>query len=332
MDPALPAALRAAIDLALEGRGRGGLAQRAGAISEGYRRGKASSALVRDGSDALAYALTRTPATYAATRRALEELRVLRPDFAPSALLDAGAGPGGGGWAAVDALPSLETCMRLDHSPAFLDLAGALAADGPMVLAGAGRMQADLADPGLAAPEADLVLAAYALTEIDPQRLAGVVERLWGATRGVLLVVEPGTPEGWRRGLAVRARLLEAGARLIGPCPHAGPCGLAAPDWCHFVQRLPRSRDHRRAKGGEAPFEDEKFFWLAAERPSRPEPDAAFDRIIAPPRTGKAGVRLRVCRGDGGIEDVEVLRRDRAAFARARRLDWGDALFPPEDQ
>ena len=136
MDPALPAALRAAIDLALEGQGRGALAQRAGRISEGDRQGRASSVLVRDGSDALAYALTRTPATYAATRRALEELRVLRPGFAPLSLLDAGAGPGGGGWAAVDAFDSLSACTRLDHGPAFLALAETCRREAPESTAG----------------------------------------------------------------------------------------------------------------------------------------------------------------------------------------------------
>ena len=332
MDPALPAALRAAIDQALEGRARDGLARRAGAISEGYRKGRASRGLVKDGTDALAYALTRTPATYAATRRALEEMAALRPGFSPQSLLDAGSGPGGGGWAAADAFPSLDACIRLDHGPAFLELAEALSAEGPAVLSQARRMQADLTDPGLDAPEADLVIAAYALTEINPEGLDAVVARLWKATREVFLVVEPGSPEGWRRGLQVRATLSGMGARIIGPCPHAGPCGLAPPDWCHFSQRLPRSRDHRRAKGAEVPFEDEKFFWIAAERPAGDAPAGAFARVIAPPRSGKAGLRLKLCRPDGRIEDAEIQRRDRSAFTGARRLSWGDALDLPEDQ
>ncbi len=332
MDAALPEALRAAIDRRLEGRERSGLAQRALALSEGYRGGRASSALVKGEADALAYALTRTPATYAAVRRALSEVRALRPAFAPSRLLDAGAGPGGGGWAAIDALPGLSSVCRLDHSPAFLDLAEALAADGPASLAGAARLRADLADPGLALPEADLVLAAYTLTEIPPAILSGVVERLWSATRGLLLVVEPGSPEGWRRGLEIRSRLVGIGARLVGPCPHAGPCPVESPDWCHFAQRLPRSRDHRIAKGGAAPFEDEKFFWLAFERPGQGAADPAPARIIAPPRQGKPGIQFRLCRPDGTVSETLVPRRDRAAFARARRKGWGDALDPAGDQ
>jgi ribosomal protein RSM22 (predicted rRNA methylase) len=332
LDAALPEALRAAIDRRLEGQGRAGLAQRAQALSEGYRGGRASSALVRGEADALAYALTRTPATYAAARRALEEVLALRPDLAVSSLLDAGAGPGGGGWAALDALPGLSSVTRLDHSPAFLDLAEDLAAAGPAPLASAARLRADLADPALSPPEADLVLAAYALTEIPAAALPGVVERLWSATRGLFLVVEPGSPEAWRRGLEIRTRLIAAGARLVGPCPHEAACPLAAPDWCHFAQRLPRGREHRLAKGGAAPFEDEKFFWLAFERAGPVSAGRAPARIIAPPRPGKPGVRLRLCQPDGRIENADIPRRDKAAFARARRLGWGETFDPAASQ
>jgi len=332
LDAALPEALRAAIDQRLEGQGRAGLAQRAQALSEGYRAGRASSALVRGEADALAYALTRTPATYAAARRALEEVLALRPDLAVSSLLDAGAGPGGGGWAAIDALPGLSAVIRLDHSPAFLDLAEDLAAAGPAPLAYAARLRADLADPALSPPQADLVLAAYALTEIPAAALPGVVERLWSATRGLFLVVEPGSPEAWRRGLEIRTRLIAAGARLVGPCPHEAACPLAAPDWCHFAQRLPRGREHRLAKGGAAPFEDEKFFWLAFERAGPVSAGRAPARIIAPPRPGKPGVRLRLCQPDGRIENADIPRRDKAAFARARRLGWGETFDPAASQ
>ena len=332
MDVALPEALRAAIDRRLEGQGRAGLAQRALALSEGYRRGRASSALVKGEADALAYALTRTPATYAAARRALEEVLALRPAFAPTRLLDAGAGPGGGGWAALDALPGLTAVTRLDHSAAFLDLAEDLAAAGPAALTTATRLRADLTDPALVLPDADLILAAYALTEVPAATLPGVIEKLWSATRGVLLIVEPGSPEGWRRGLEIRTALIAAGARLVGPCPHTAACALRSPDWCHFAQRLPRGREHRLAKGGAAPFEDEKFFWLAFERPVARAPDRSAGRIIAPPRPGKPGLRLRLCRPDSRVEDIEILRRNRAVYARARRLGWGETFDPEAPQ
>jgi len=73
------------------------------------------------------------------------------------------------------------------------------------------------------------------------------------AAKGLLVLVEPGTPAGYGRILRARDRLVGLGATLAAPCPHHAACPLTGEDWCHFSVRLPRSRDHRLAKGGEVP-------------------------------------------------------------------------------
>ena len=93
-------------------------------------------------------------------------------------------------------------------------------------------------------------------------------------------------------------------------------------DWCHFSQRLPRSRDHRLVKGASAPFEDEKFAYVALARPGR-RTLGRGERVLSTPRVGKVEVAYRACTPDG-LADRRVSRRDRDRFARARRLDWGD--------
>ena len=111
---------------------------------------------------------------------------------------------------------------------------------------------------------------------------------------------------------------------MLAPCPHHRPCPLAAPDWCHFSVRLARSRDHRLAKGGDVPFEDEKFAYLLAARP-HVVAQSRTPRVLARPKAGKPGIELKLCSTDG-LEQRFVARRDKPAHARARRLDWGDAL------
>ncbi len=329
MSPDLPPALRLAADRLLEGVARKGLAERAAKISQTYRAGGTSAAAVTDQADATAYVLARLPATYAACARALAEAAELAPGFAPASLLDAGAGPGGAGWAALQTWPGIATARLLDSNRAFLEMAEGLAAGGPASLRDARRLRADLAAPGTDWPSAELVIASYALAEIAPARQAQTVRALWAACTGLLVLVEPGTTEGWRRILAARALLIADGARVLAPCPHALACPLAAPDWCHFSQRLPRSRDHRLAKGGDAPFEDEKFVYLAAARP-QVATAAAGPRILAPPRAAKPGLGFKLCTPDGRLEMRQVPRRDKAAFAAARRVDWGDVLPEPE--
>ena len=81
--PDLPAELKAALDGKLRGFSRNDAAGRAASISKTYRDGGGSGA-IRSEADALAYALARMPATYAAVTASLNALVEIRPDFAPN--------------------------------------------------------------------------------------------------------------------------------------------------------------------------------------------------------------------------------------------------------
>jgi ribosomal protein RSM22 (predicted rRNA methylase) len=318
----LPASLRAAVARELEGVSRKGLAERAARASAAYRSGKGSAGVIRDPADALAYALARLPATYAACASVFREAAARAPGFAPRRLLDAGAGPAAASWAALEAWPSLAEVSLLDASPVFLETAARLAADGPDPLRQAARLRADLTGGGGAWPRADLVACSYALAEIDAPAQAGVVGDLWSACDGVLALVEPGTPAGFARLRRAREALVAAGAAILAPCPHDQACPIAGEDWCHFSVRLPRSRDHRLVKGAEVPFEDEPFAYLVAARPGLGAPAEA--RVLRPPRHGKPGVELALCTRSG-LATRLVTRRDKRALASARRAGWGEA-------
>src|SRR3954466_5471647 len=125
--PHLPAELKAALDGKLRGFSRTDAAGRAASISKTYRDGGGSGA-IRSETDALAYALARMPATYAAVTASLNALCEIRPDFTPRSLLDIGAGPGTASWAAAEAFSSLQEFSLLDSNDALrrlaLDLAG----------------------------------------------------------------------------------------------------------------------------------------------------------------------------------------------------------------
>jgi ribosomal protein RSM22 (predicted rRNA methylase) len=324
MSVELPPGLRAALDGALEGVSRKALAERATRTSQAYRAGLPSAGVIRDADDALAYAVARLPATYAACARVFAEAARRAPAFAPASLLDAGVGAGGASWAALQAWPALGRVTWLDASRPFLALAAQLAADGPAALRSADARRADLTSGGPWS-RSELVVASYALAEIAPDRQASTIGDLWAACAGMLALVEPGTPAGYGRILAARTALITAGAAILAPCPHAQPCPLKGEDWCHFSVRLPRRRDHRLAKGAELPFEDERFSYLLAARPGiLPVPPAP--RVLAPPRAGKSGIGLKLCGLDGDVAQRLVTRRDRPAHALARRLDWGDVL------
>ncbi len=319
--PDLPSELKAALDARLEGLPRGDMAARAAAISKTYRDGGGSGA-IKSAADALAYALARMPATYAAVAACLNALGEARPDFAPKTLLDVGAGPGTASWAVAQAFPALTSFALIDANPALRALALDLLGDNP-------RLRSLTYEPGDArsalanAAPADLVVASYLIGELNEAERKSLADGLWSKTRDVLLVVEPGTPAGYARILALRAQLVAAGAHVAAPCPHGQPCPLTPPDWCHFSQRLARSRAHMQMKGAEVPFEDERFSYVVLTR--APAVRHA-SRVLAQPAVGKAEIAAKLCTPDG-VAITKVPRRDKVAYAAARHWRWGDAIM-----
>jgi ribosomal protein RSM22 (predicted rRNA methylase) len=318
--PDLPAELKAALDAKLQGLSRNDAAERSARISQTYRDGGGSGA-IRSEADALAYALARMPATYAAVIASLNALGQIRPGFAPATLLDVGAGPGTATWAAAQAFSSLQSFTLLDANNALRVLALDLGRDSARLRGMAyqrGEARAALAS----AEAADLVVASYMIGEISETEQKALAGLMWAKTRDTLLIVEPGTPAGYARVIALRQQLIATGAHVAAPCPHDGECPLRAPDWCHFTQRLPRLRAHKQIKGAELPFEDEKFSYVALTRvPVAPHPT----RVLAQPVVTKVEVTAKLCTPDG-LAIAKVPRRAKADYARARRWRWGDAV------
>jgi ribosomal protein RSM22 (predicted rRNA methylase) len=319
--PSLPAELQAALARWLEGLSRNDAAERAARISQTYRDGGTSGG-IRSEIDALAYALARMPATYAAVTAVLNALSELRPDFAPRSLLDIGAGPGTASWAAMETFPSLTSFVLADDNPSLRALALELMRDN-FRLGAANYRQGDASSLIAAAAPADLVIASYMIGELDARERTELAALAWGKTRNTLVIVEPGTPKGYERIIALRAQLIGAGAHVAAPCPHEGPCPLASPDWCHFTQRLPRLRAHKEIKGVDLPFEDEKFAYVVL---MRDEPAQRAARVLAQPVLSKVEVAAKLCTPEGLVV-AKVPRRDRAGYARARRWRWGDAVI-----
>jgi ribosomal protein RSM22 (predicted rRNA methylase) len=302
------------------GRG-GGSSRTSEALSARYRDAPESGPVARTGADVAAYATARLPATFAAIRVVLGELAARSPGFEPASLLDLGAGPGTALWAAADVWPGLERATAVEAEPAMAALGRELAQAGPSVVARAAWLDGRLPT---AVPDgrADLVTLGYVLAELDEAAQAETVERAWRNAEA-LVVVEPGTPAGYRRMLAARARLLGAGATLAAPCPHERACPWAgSAEWCHFAVRLPRSSAHRHAKQADLAYEDEKLAYVAVVREGAERTQA---RVVRHPQLRSGHVRLQLCREDG-VHDETVSKRDRERYRRARKASWGESL------
>lgn len=327
----LPAELSAAISAQLRERPRKALAERAKRMSSGFRARRTTRETIRDAEDALAYALSRLPATYAADAAALGKLCEEAPDFQPRSLLDLGSGLGAASFAAMEVWPRIESVAMLDRSAQFLNVAKSFVQGSSRpALANAVFIESDM--EALAGPQGpyDLIVMSYSATELADHQLTPVLAAVWRRCAGALVVVEPGTPRDYARLMAVRAALLQMGAHIALPCPHERPCPLRPPDWCHFAARLPRSRDHKLVKGASAPFEDEKFSYLVAGRDARLFAPAPA-RVLQRPRSLKYGLSLKLCLASG-IRETTILKGDKAQYGRIRKTFWGDRIDAPAEE
>jgi ribosomal protein RSM22 (predicted rRNA methylase) len=306
--------LTKALAVLLDGVSRKKLATAARNMSAGYRHGATSGAIVTP-VQAIAYAVARMPATHAVCAAVFARLAEVMPGFVPASLLDVGAGTGAASWAAAGQWPGIAVTM-LDHNPALRALARKLADAGP--LAAAEILSGDIGDDK---PGCDIVVASYVLAELPQASASATARHLWAAAGQMLVLIEPGTPEGFARIRAARTVLIEVGGHVAAPCTYDALCPMSGNDWCHFSQRLPRSRDHMLLKDARVPFEDERYSYLVVTR----KKVASGARILAPPLETKPGLTFKLC-DENGLRAAFVAARDKDAYRRVRKLEWGDRL------
>lgn len=317
----LPYALKAAIEEKCAAHPTGDLLAAARNISERYRNesGHGKRLLTQD-VEALSYAVVRMPATFGAVSGALGSTLACFEEPV-STVLDVGAGTGAATWALREMLEGNVSFTCLEREEAMIRLGSALMAEDE-VLSEVHWIRHDLAATPVT-QRADLVIASYALNELSEEKRAEVLHSLWECAEKLLVIVEPGTPVGFAQLRAAREKLIGWGGYVAAPCVHQEKCPLPEEDWCQFTARVARSRLHKLLKGGDVPYEDEKFSYLAvAKDGARP----AECRILRHPQKESGRIALRLCTAEG-IQDKAVTKKQGELFKRARKADSGDA-FP----
>jgi ribosomal protein RSM22 (predicted rRNA methylase) len=315
-------ALRVAIDRVLAGTSRRELAGSSQELSGRYRDPRAGERPVRRSADAEAYVAARLPATFTALGQVFAAAAALQPDFRPESQVDLGAGTGAAAWAAAARWPGIGRVRLVDRATEMIGLGRRLREADPRGPDAEWAWQrADLVE---ARPDpADLVTVSYVLGEVDPVRRVATARAAWAATRGMLAMVEPGTPAGFAVIREVRRALCDDGAALLAPCPHDRACPMTGSDWCHFAARVQRSALHRQVKGADLSYEDEKFSYVVF---TRSPAGRAAARVLRHPRRPPRRIEFAACTRDG-LRTVQVTR-SQPAYRTAKKLGWGSALPP----
>ncbi|WP_189883882.1 small ribosomal subunit Rsm22 family protein [Streptomyces xantholiticus] len=323
--------LRAVLAASLDGLPPRQAAQAVERLIANYRGQTPTAApILRDRGDVVAYAAYRMPATFEAVRSALAALRAAVPGWVPGTHTDLGGGTGAASWAVADvwdeAAPSTTV---LDWAEAAIALGRELAAASQVPSLRDTHWQRSRISSTLRIESTDLVTVSYVLNELTAADRAAVVAESARAARTVV-VVEPGTPDGYARIIEARDALIAAGLHIAAPCPHSASCPIErGSDWCHFAARVSRSSLHRQVKGGSLPYEDEKFSYVAATRvPVEP----ATARVVRKPQIRKGLVLLDLCTKDEGLRRDTVTKRHGALYKEARDAEWGDAWPPGQGQ
>lgn len=314
-----PEKLRTSVEAYAESFDRKQLIKAASAVSERYREERADGTrLVTAEAETAAYAVTRMPATFAAVSSALEHALACYGGNITSCA-DIGAGTGTAGWTAAMLAEELETLDCYERVPSMRKL-GKKLMDEADIPTKANWYDFDITN-GTLPHSYDLITAAYVLNELTDTARARAVTSLWEKTDGMLLIVEPGTMTGYRNIMQARKLLLANGAAIAYPCPNIAECPLPDGDWCHFTARAARSKLHKQLKGGEVPYEDEKFSCIAVVRSEcRP----CERRILRHPQIASGVITLHTCTA-AGIEDVRVTKSSKL-FKAARKAECGDCI------
>ncbi|MGW1542672.1 small ribosomal subunit Rsm22 family protein [Streptomyces sp. NPDC002309] len=331
MNAPLPASdtLRAALAGLLDGLPPRQAAQAVERLIASYRGATPTDApILRDRADVVAYAAYRMPATFEAVSAALDALAEAAPDWVPGGHLDVGGGTGAATWAVTATWDGTRPVTVLDWAEPALALGREIAAANPALRDT--RWQRARIGAALTMESTDLVTVSYVLNELTTADRAALVDAAASAAQAVV-IVEPGTPDGYARVIEARDRLIGAGFHIAAPCPHSAACPIVpGTDWCHFSARVSRSSLHRQVKGGSLAYEDEKFSYVAATR-FRPAP--APSRVVRKPQIRKGQVLLDLCEGPDAtgpdatgpaLRRTTVTKRHGDLYKAARDAGWGD--------
>ncbi|HET9182223.1 MAG TPA: small ribosomal subunit Rsm22 family protein [Candidatus Angelobacter sp.] len=318
----LPPYLTAALKELIPHTGSSPLAAASRQLTDRYKNAEFTAPALRSPADRSAYLAVRLPATFAANLYVFSELRLRAAQVEIASLLDLGAGPGTSLFAAGETFSCLRHATLLEADPQWIQFGKKLAAQSPLpAVREAHWLIDDLRNPGELHPH-DVVVISYALGELAARDLNKVVRRAWGCAEKFLILIEPGTKRGFAAVNTARSLLIAQQAQILAPCPHHSVCPVsAAGDWCHFSQRLERSSEHRRIKGGSLGYEDEKFSYLIATRLELPPAQA---RIVRHPSIHSGHVQLELCTPSGVIAKKTITKSNKESYKRARQAEWGE--------
>lgn len=280
---------------------------------------RTGKSLLSEETEALAYSIMRMPATYSAVTTALNHTLKLLPNIEINSVLDIGAGTGAAIWAINEFFtPNKIICIEREQ---------AMRTVGKKLLKYNNEIRnVEWIDKDITNCEfpkkVDLIIASYMINELKPEEREKLIDKLLKIESKLILIIEPGTPGGFKNIKNIQKQVIDNGAYILAPCTVQTVCNLPENDWCHTTVRIERTKTHKALKEGEAPYEDEKFSYIAITKEKNQTEKC---RILRHPIIEKGKITLKLCT-NGQIEERAITKKDGEKFKQAKKKKCGDGF------
>ena len=265
--------------------------------------------------EVLAYSIIRMPATFCAINKAIEET-LKKYNTSIENALDIGSGTGAGEWAILNNIDINKiTCIEREDEMAFL--AQKLLEEHKNI----NWKNQDIVKNKIN-EKADLVIVSYMINELQDEVKEDVIKNILDSFNKIIIFIEPGTPAGFNNIKRIQKMALKNNLNILAPCTSQNECNLPEDDWCHSIIRVERNKVHKFLKDADAPYEDEKFSYIAI---SKEKIDNSGSRILRHPNISSGYIKTKLCT-NGNIEEKTFTKKEKEMFKKVKKLKCGYLL------
>lgn len=269
--------------------------------------------------EALAYSIMRMPATFGAVYTSLKNTLNLLDNLNVSTVLDIGAGTGAAEWA-INSLMNISEFLCLEREESMRKIGKSLM-ENNSEFEKVKWIDEDIKNIE-EIPDADLIILSYMINELKKEERIKIIDKLFNAKFKILLIIEPGTPEGFNNIKEIQKLAINNKLYIVAPCTSQNECKLPEEDWCHTTVRVERTKIHKILKNADVPYEDEKFSYIVI---SKENLGTEKSRILRHPKIEAGKITLKLCT-NGEIEEKVITKKDKEKFKIAKKKNCGDAI------
>ncbi|MBC7475534.1 MAG: rRNA methyltransferase [Candidatus Sericytochromatia bacterium] len=270
----------------------------------------------------VAYLAVRLPATYAVFASIIKKVAPFIDTNDFTSLLDLGSGSGTVMYAMIDFFLELNNITLIERDKFLIEKGKSISNNSDyQQLKQANWICQDLKNISNIKKH-HVVTSSYVLNEIENNKKEAFINEAWDKTEKMFILVEPGTPQGFNNIKNARSQIIDLGGKIIAPCPSQNICPIIENDWCHFSQRVQRTKYQRLLKEGTESYEDEKFSYIVSLKDYSVSKDD-LSRIIRHPQIHKGHIDLKLCT-EKGLNEITISKKENELYKKARKIEWGD--------